>query len=263
MPILHTTNQYLISRGRAYFDPYDANEQLTGEIDLGNCPGVNITISTEKKDHYSSQTGLRQKDKTWNLQVDRTGTLTCDNFSPSNAALWLSGTMEKKTQAATPVTGELRNVTPGRQYQLGATTANPLGVRNVTAVTVKNEAGTTTYDAGTDYNVELATGRVQILEGGAIVAGKVQFGYTPVAGEFESVKSGAKAELTGALRIVSDNPDGANRDWFLPKVTLTPSGDLSLIAEGDDIVTMEFGLEALKPANGEAIYCDGRPVATP
>lgn len=263
MPIEHVKNEYVIARGRVYFDPYDANENLTGEIDLGNCPGVTITISTEKKDHYSSQTGLRQKDKTWNLQVDRTGTLRCDNFTPSNAALWLSGTSEKKTQSATPVTGEVRAVIPGRQYQLGATPANPLGVRNVTAVTVKNEAGTTTYIAGTDYNVDTKTGRVQIIEGGAITAGNVQFGYTPVAATFESVKSGAKAELTGALRIVSDNPDGANRDWYLPKVTLTPSGDLGLIAEGDDNVVMEFGLEALKPANGEAIYCDGRPVAVP
>lgn len=263
MPIVHTENQYLISRGRVYFDPYDANEQLTGEIDFGNCPGVSLTINTEKKDHYASTTGLRQKDKTWNLQVDRTGSLKCDNFSPANAALWLSGTVTTKSQAAVAVVDEERDVIPGRQYQLGATSVNPLGVRNVSAVTVKNSTGVTTYDAGTDYNVDLATGRVQIIKGGAITAGTVKFGYTPVVASFESVKSGANAELTGALRIVSDNPDGANRDWYLPKVTLTPSGDLSLIAEGDDPVTMEFGLEALKPANGEAIYCDGRPVATP
>lgn len=169
MPIQHTTNQYLISRGRVYFDPYDASEQLTGEIDLGNCPGLSITINTEKKDHFSSQTGLRQKDATWLLQVDRTGTLSCDNFSPANASLWLAGQVETKTQAATPVTGELRGVLPGRQYQLGATAANPLGVRNVSAVTVKNEASTTTYAAGTDYNVDLETGRVlgDIVDGEA------------------------------------------------------------------------------------------------
>ena len=260
MPIQHVKNEYLIPRGRVYFDPFDANEQLTGEIALGNCPGINISISTEKSDHFSSETGLRQKDGSWVIQVDRTGTVNCDNFSPSNAALWLSGTLEKKSQAATPVTGELRNVIPGRQYQLGATAANPLGVRNVSVVTVKDEAGTVTYGAGTDYNLDLETGRVQIIEGGAIVAGKVQFGYTPVAASFESVKSGGKSELQGALRVVSDNATGGNRDWYLPKVTLTPSGDLALIAEGTDVVAMEFGLEALKPANGEAIYCDGRPV---
>lgn len=260
MPIQHVKNEYLIPRGRVYFDPFDANEQLTGEIALGNCPGITLSISTEKSDHFSSETGLRQKDGSWVIQVDRTGSVSCDNFSPSNASLWLSGTLEKKTQAATPVTGELRNVIPGRQYQLGATAANPLGVRNVSVVTVKDEAGTVTHVAGTDYNLDLETGRIQIIEGGAIVAGKVQFGYTPVAASFESVKSGGKSELSGALRVVSDNATGGNRDWYLPKVTLTPSGDLSLIAEGTDVVTMEFGLEALKPANGEAIYCDGRPV---
>ena len=262
MPIKHVENEYLIARGRVYFDPFDANEQLTGEIPLGNCPGVTINISSEKWEHYSSEEALREKDGGGVIQVNRAATLNCDNFSPSNAALWLSGTHEKKSQADTPVTGEVRAVIPGRQYQLGATSANPLGVRNVTAVTVKSADGTTTHVAGTDYNVDTETGRVQIIEGGAIVAGNVQFGYTPVAASFDSVKSGGKAELTGALRVVSNNATGGNRDWYLPKVTLAPEGDLALIAEGTDVVTMQFTMEVLKSANAEAIYCDGRPVAT-
>lgn len=261
MPIKHVENQYLIARGRVYFDPYDDNEQLTGEIPLGNCPGITINISSEKWEHYSSEAALREKDGGGVIQVNRAGSVTCDNFSPSNAALWLSGTHIRKTQAATPVVGELRAVIPGRQYQLGASSANPLGVRNVTAVAVKNAAGTTPYAAGTDFNVDLETGRVQIIEGGAITAGDVTFDYTPVAAAFESVKSGAKAELTGALRVVSDNATGGNRDWYLPKVSLAPEGDLALIAEGTDVVSMEFGLEVLKGANTEAIYVDGRPIA--
>lgn len=260
MAIQHVQNQYLIPRGRVYFDPYDANEELTGEIPLGNCPGITVSISSEKSEHYSSEAGLREKDGAWVIQVDRTGSITCDNFSPKNAALWLSGTHEAKTQTAVAVTGEVRSVIPGRQYQLGATSANPLGVRNVTGVTVKDTPETTTYVAGTDYNVDLETGRVQIIEGGAIVAGNVHFGYTPVAAAFESVKSGAVAELQGALRVVSSNAAGGNRDWYLPKVTLAPEGDLALIAEGTDVVQMTFGLEVLKPANAEAIYVDGRPV---
>lgn len=262
MPIKHETNEYLIPRGRVYFDPYDASERLTGEIPLGNCPGVTLTIETEKAEHFSSQTGLREKDGSWVVQVQRTGSLQCDNFSPSNAALWLTGSHEVKTQDATPVAAEERSVLPGRQYQLGATGANPLGVRNVKDITVAPKEGGAVYAAGTDYNVDTETGRVQILEGGAIAAATVVvFGYTPVAGKFESVKSGAKSELTGALRVVSDNATGGNRDWYLPKVTLSASGDLSLIAEGTDVVVMEFELEALKPTNAEAIYCDGRPIA--
>lgn len=263
MPIVHTENQYLIPRGRAYFDPFNASEQLTGEIDLGNCPAIALNISTEKSEHFSSQSGLREKDGAWITQITRAGSLSCDNFTPSNAALWMAGTSEKKTQAAATIADEARKVLPGRQYQLGVTALNPLGVRNVTDITVALAAGGgTALAAGTDYNVDNATGRVQIMEGGAITAeADVLFGYKTVASKFESVKSGAKSELTGALRVVSDNAAGGNRDWYLPKVTLSPSGDLALIAEGTDVVVMEFELEALKPANGEAIYCDGRPVA--
>lgn len=263
MPIQHVKNEYTIPRGRVYVNPYDASEQLTGEIPFGNCPSFNVSISTDKAEHFSSEAGLKEKDGSWNLQVNRTGKLTCDNFSTRNASLWLSGSYETRSQTATPVTGELQSVLPGRLYQLGATPSNPLGVRNVTAVTVKNEAGTTTYVAGADYNVDLATGRIQIIEGGAIVAGKVQLGYTPVAATFDSVKSGAKADLLVALRVVSDNATGGNRDWYLPKVMLTPNGDLPLIGADDKVVSMDFGVEVLKPANLEAIYCDGRPVAVP
>lgn len=264
MPIIHLTNDYVIPRGRALFDPYDANEELTGEIPFGNCPDVNISIESDKQDHYSSEEGMQEKDGSWPVRVTRSGSLVCDNFSPANAALWLSGAHQKKSQAADPVTGEMRTVIPGRQYQLGATAINPVGVRNVTGVTVKNESGTTTYIAGQDYNLDLETGRVQIIEaadGGSIAAGVVQFGYTPVAASFDSLQSGAKTELVGALRIVSSNATGGNRDWYMPKVSLSASGNLPLIASGNEPVSMEFALEVLKPANGEALYCDGRPIA--
>lgn len=57
MPLIHEKSQYLIPRGRVYFDPFDASERLTGEIDLGNCPGVTLSIETEKSEHFSSQGG--------------------------------------------------------------------------------------------------------------------------------------------------------------------------------------------------------------
>jgi hypothetical protein len=261
MGMVYAKNEYAIPRGRVFFDPFDANGNLTGEIAMGNCPGVTLTIETTKAEHFSSEKGLREKDESLIVEVNRTGNVNCDNFSAANFALWLSGTRATVNQVTTPVTGEARAVTPGRFYQLGATAANPLGVRKVSAVTVKSTDGATTYDVGDDYNVDLDTGRVQIVVGGAIAAGNVHFGYTPVAGSYETVRSGATAETQGALRIVADNASGANRDFFMPKVTLTPTGDLPIIAEGTEFVQMQFGLEVLKSANAEAIYADGRPVA--
>lgn len=261
MSLIYAKNEYAIPRGRVFFDPFDANGNLTGEIAMGNCPGVTLTIETTKAEHFSSEKGLREKDESLIVEVNRTGNVNCDNFSAANFALWLSGTRATVEQAATAVTGELRSVVKGRFYQLGATAGNPLGVRKVTAVTVKTADGATPYTAGTDFNVDLDTGRVQILDSGAIPAGNVQFGYTPVAGSYETVRSGATAETQGALRIVADNASGANRDFFMPKVTLTPTGDLPIVAEGTEFVQMQFGLEVLKSANAEAIYADGRPVA--
>lgn len=263
MAITYETTELVIPRGSVMFDPFDANGALTGEIPLGNCPGVSVSIEAEKAPHYSSQQGISEKDRDPVVRITRSGTLNCDHFSAMNSSLWISGSHEVKTQTATPVTGELRAVTPGRHYQLGATSANPLGVRNVSAVTVKSADDVTTYDVGDDYNVDLETGRVQIVEGGAIAAGNVHFGYTPVAGTFTSIKSGATSSVEGALRIVSANAVGKKTDWFFPKVSLTPNGELPLVTEGSstDYAAMAFGLEVLKPANAEAIYCDGRPVA--
>lgn len=265
MAIIHTTNEYLIARGRVYFDPFDVSGNRTGEIPLGNCPGLNISISTDKWEHYSSEGGLQEKDGGGAIRVNRTGKLTCDNFSPGNAALWLSGSNIVKTQSTTPVVDEPITVLAGRQYQLGAGASNPLGVRAVGTVSAKLAGGGgATLVLGTDYNLDAATGRIQMIAGTNIPAGtatNILVSYTPAAGTFDSVASGASAELQGALRVVSDNATGKDRDWYLPKVSLVPGGDLALIAEGTDVVAMEFDLEVLVSGNLAAIYCDGRPVA--
>jgi len=262
MAIIHVTNEYAIPRGRVYFDRFDAAGMPTGEIALGNCPGFTFTADTEKAEHFSSETGLSEKDASLIVRVNRTGTLTCDNFSLDNLALFVSGSTETQTQSAGSIVDEPHTVTPGRIYQLGTSDAAPAGVRNVSAVTVKSADGLTTYVLGTDYALDLDMGRLQILVGSTIPAATaVKVSYTTTAKSWTRVKSGATAEVSGSLRVVAENASGTNRDWFMPKVTLTPSGDLPVIQEGTDFTTMEFGVEVLKPANREALYIDGRPAA--
>ena len=262
MAIIHVTNEYAIPRGRVYFDRFDAAGLPTGEIPLGNCPGFTFTADTEKAEHFSSETGLSEKDAALIVRVNRTGSLTCDNFSTDNLALFVSGSTETQTQTAGPVVDEPHTVTPGRIYQLGAGATAPAGVRNVSAVTVKSADGLTTYVLGTDYALDLDMGRLQILATSTIPAATpIEVSYTTTAKSWTRVKSGATAEVSGSLRVVADNASGTNRDWFMPKVTLTPSGDLPVIQEGTDFTTMEFGVEVLKSANREALYIDGRPAA--
>ncbi len=264
MAIIHETNQYQIPRGRVLFDPVNPNTGLlTGEAEFGNCPGFTVSIESEKADHYSSETGLRQKDASVTVEVNRSATVTCDNVSVENLARFLSGTVETVTQASGTVADEELTVIKGRHYQIGRNDTNPAGARNITAVVVtSDDASPVTHVAGTDYALDLELGRLQILAGGAIADNAIiHVAYTRPAETWKRIKTGASTELAGAIRVISDNASGENRDFYMPKVNLTPNGELPVIADGTDFVTMEFTCEILKPANGEAIYVDGRPVA--
>lgn len=262
MALIYAKNQYTIPRGRVFFNPINsATDEYLGELYLGNCPSFGISIETEKAEHYSSETGLREKDASVVLEVKRSGSLTCDNMSMSNVALFLSGSTGTVTQTAGTVTDEAIKVLPGRYYQLGLAPATPVGARNVSAVLVKSGAGATTYVAGTDYMLDAARGTLQILVGGAIVAGSIKVTYTRAAITWEGIRSGSSGELVGALRVVSDNATGANRDFYMPRVSLVPSGELPVIADGTDFASMQFDADVLKPANGEAIYVDGISLA--
>lgn len=261
MALIHTSNEYQIPRGRLYWDPRNALDQLTGEEEFGNCPSFSISIETEKLEHFSSQTGLREKDDSRVVQVNRTATVTCDNVSFDNLAKYLSGQVETVTQTSVAVAGATVAVIPGRIYQLGRSDANPAGDRNISNLVVTNEGATTTYVAGTDYAVDLVKGRLQILEAGAIVAGNIKVSYDKPAKAWKRIKTGQASELRGAIRVVSDNAGATNRDYYMPLCILKPAGELPVIAEEAEYVTMEFELEVLTPANGSAIYLDDAPVA--
>lgn len=262
MALTYSQNKYTIPRGRVFFNPINtATDEYMGELYMGNCPSLGLSIETEKAEHYSSETGLREKDASVVLEVKRTGSLTCDNMSGTNVALFLSGSTGTITQAGASVTDEVIDVIPGRYYQLGLGSSTPVGARKVSAVVVTNSAGTTTYVAGTDYMLDADRGRLQILATGTIVAGEIKVDYTKAATTWEGIRSGAAGELLGALRIVSDNATGDQRDFYMPRVSLVPSGEIPVIAEGTDFAQMTFDADVLKPANGEAIYVDGMPLA--
>jgi len=115
---------------------------------------------------------------------------------------------------------------------------------------VQDDTDTTTYVAGTDYELDTTLsddkiGRIKFLEGGSIVDGAtvhVSYGYTALT--YTLIKAFANTEITGKLRFVSDNPAGNQQELEVWTVSLTPAGDTALI--GDDWSTMEFAGEILK-----------------
>ena len=109
MAITHAKNEYVISRGRVYFEAINtATDEKQDAIYMGNCPAFTVSIETEKAEHYSSKTGLREKDASVVLEVRRSGSITCDNMSATNVALFLSGSTGAIEQAAAEAIAYMR-----------------------------------------------------------------------------------------------------------------------------------------------------------
>lgn len=265
---------YTLGRGRVFFDRFTpaqvaagitAATQGEGERYFGNTTEFNMTSEEEVLDHFSSEGGIRVKDDSVSLQLDRTGTLTTDHIDAANLALlFLSDGETSEVQAAAADVTQVITVSPGFFYQIGASESNPSGVRLVSAVSVDKGAGfVTAVAAAGNYEVDETLGRLYVLPDSAdLPAGtEIQITYTTAAATREQVISKSQS-IYGALRFVADNPKGSNRDYYMPYVKLAPNGDYSL--KGDDWQTMSFTFEVLqKASNIQGVYIDGRAVATP
>ena len=121
-------------------------------------------------------------------------------------------------------------------------------------VLVQDSTDTTTYVAGTDYEIDTLLqddhiGRIKILPGGSITDGEtlhVTYGYA--AATYSKIQAFKRAVVEGQLRFVSDNPAGNQQQLDVWRCSLTPSGDTAMI--GDDWSTLGFAGEILKDESG-------------
>lgn len=252
------SNQTL-GRGKVFFSLFRTGTQTpAGFRYLGNTPSFNLTIDNETLDHFSSDEGLRQKDKSIVLETTATGSLECDDISLENLALFFFGSSDTVVQSsATGQSETITDVIPGMMYQIGATTGNPTGVRSLSNVVVK--VGVTTKTINTDYTIDTELGLLTIVDGGGIALNDdVIVEYDRAAKSRTQVISGAD-QVKGAIKFISTNPEGDKMDYLLPSVRLGPNGDFAL--KSDEWQTLSLNVEILKPEDGlrERIYVDGRP----
>lgn len=253
-------SNYTIPKGKIYFD------DGSGEEYLGNTPGAELSVETTSLDHYSAESGIREKDESVLVEINRKLAITADDISTANWARFIIGTVGSVAQSAVAVVGETLNslgtgkVKKGRTYQVGALAANPSGVREIGSVTVK--VGVTTMVLNTDYTLDAVLGRITILSAGGILDDDVvTVDYTPAAKTREQVVSASAAATAGALRFVADNAKGTNRDIYLPSVNLKPTGTAKLKGDQAEFMALAFDVEILKKdLTTAAIYIDGRAV---
>lgn len=255
---------YVVGRGQIFFSLFKkgSNTPVSGELYFGNTPELTLTADTETLDHYSSEEGLRNLDASVLLEYTQGGNFTCDEINADNLALFFLG--DKATITQTQMTDRKEVITllnQGRYYQLGTDNVTPSGVRNIDNVQiVVADAGTsisvgsgdistivgTTALAEDNYEVDLATGRIYIEPDASEigVAGKTAAVQYDVNAQARTMVIGKANMIYGSLRFISNNPVGSQKDYYFPKVSLTPDGDYSL--KGDDWQVMGFTFRAMK-----------------
>ena len=248
--------QYTLGRGRVYFDVFVASSTtITGERYIGNTPSFNLSAESENLDHFDADEGIKTKDKSVTLSLNRTGSFVTDNIDPDNVALFFVANASVAAQAAaTGKTTVITNPLGDRYYQLGATSGNPSGDRQVTNVVAGGGAVVVT-----DFTVDAELGRVYIVKGGAIDGdASVTFTYDTVAKSRKKIVTSGNATVEGALRFLANNATGAQLDYYMPSVKLAPNGEYEL--KGESWQQMSFNVEIQKRDDTtEAIYIDGRP----
>lgn len=238
---------YTFGRYRVYFDPFlPGTKTKTGQRYLGNTPELSMTSESENLDHFDADNGIRIKDDSMLLELNRTGAFVTDHISPENLALFFLGDASVLTQAsATAQTYAITDVKKGRRYQIGATALAPAGVRGLANVTVESVPAGTTYTAGTDYTVNLDNGGLVILDGGTIAEDSdISVEYDATATSYNRVVTADNAEIYGAMFLESRNPKGEKMDYYIPYCSIRPDGDFAL--KGDEWQQLPFSFEILK-----------------
>lgn len=254
-------NNYVLGRGEIEFSRFKAGGQVPdGFRYIGNTPEFNLTIESETLDHFNSDRGVNEKDASITLTTNRSGSMITDNIDADNVALFFFGDKSVLTVSGATISNEaIDDVKPGLSYQIGVTPTNPVGTRNISAVTVTDDATPTpvTFTVNVDYTIDLDHARITPIVGGAITEGtNLRVDYTQAAHARERILSGTSA-VEGALRYTEYNAQGPNKVWYFPYVKLAPNGDYAL--KGDEWQQIPFSIEVLKPAALEAIYIDGAP----
>lgn len=253
---------YTLGRGKVYFDRFaDGTKNATGERYFGHTPEFSISAEPESLDHWNADEGVKTKDESVLLQVTRSFSFSTDDINEENLALFFIGDAAVITDAGSSVSEEaIDGVKEGHYYQLGASASQPAGVRKVSSVVVNDDtSGTpTTFTEGTDYELDADLARIYVIPGGTITDGtNLRIDYTVEASSRAQVVSKNK-QINGALRFVSYNAKGQQRDYFMPYVRLQPTGDFAL--KSDEWQVLGFQGEILqKDSTTEAIYADGRP----
>lgn len=253
---------FVLGAGRVYF-ARRTNNVLGGEKLMAETPNFGYSVDSETIEEYTSDGPTAELALSLPSKVTRTGEFACRDVNDFNLALFTLGVASSQTTAAASISDDPINgglpLEGDTYYQLGLDAKPNVGVRGIANFVLNGTGGTPIApNDGENYVVDLTTARLYIPPGSSAIGIVCTADYDTTAKSWGEVVSNDDGPANGALRFVSDNTTGANRDYYFPDVTLVPAGKLELKSR-DKVQELGFSFSILKPSDGASVYIDGRP----
>ena len=214
-----------VGRGKFYADLYVNNARTGNEKFIGNCDSAEIGMTVEKLRKKSSAEAGSPLLAEAVIGSESEITIQFNERIARNLAMFLMGDEATLAQTGTSVVDAQL---PGVKQDAFVF----VGHRNISAVAVRDAAGTPVHVAGTDYDVDAVTGRIYIIPGGGIADDDdIEVDYTYATIALEKIQIQKQTSIVAYVRFVADPAWGPSWDFELWKVSLAPEGVLALINE--------------------------------
>lgn len=213
----------LILGGDVYVDVLDASGASTGLAGPFNCTQLAFTESTDLKQRISrGKSTYGQALDAVSLKKPSEAEFTFDETTKELIAAALLGSAVTRNGAGGSVTAEVHVARVGKIVQLAH--------GDVSAVVVKDTTGTTTFVAGTDYQLLSAeAGLIKILGGDIADDDQLKINYTWAAESGIQIDGGAQPLIQ--FRVVMDGKNLTNGNGIIceiDKAIITPKAALDL-----------------------------------
>jgi hypothetical protein len=225
----------------------NAGTYATGTITVGAQPANNETVSINGQ-AITFVTGTPTGQQ---VQIGATTTVTAQaliTLINENKQLYkvsASGATNAVTLTA------VASGTGGNSITL-AETVTAVGF-TVSGATLSGGTASGIINMSGNYEVDLSRGRIHILDNATSIIDDeiIEVQYDIVSGT-RSLVVDESNQVEGALRFIADNPKGLDKDFYWPRVRLTPQGEYQL--KGDTWQTMNFAFTVIKDGNKKRVY---------
>jgi hypothetical protein len=218
--VLDNTRLYR-GQGQVFLAERDAAGKPKGFEFVGNVKELMLQPKTEKIEHTESQTGNNSIDKVIERALNVELSMTIDSIASKNLARLVFGKVTN--EAVATITSEDVTGYIGKGWGLSR-----INLTSFTSLT--NAAATTTYVAGTDYNVDLASGFIEFLSTATFTEGAaLKANYA--AGKSEIVSAFANPNKEYWLRVNGLNGAEENAPVIIDvfKARFAPADDVPII----------------------------------